>query len=80
MERKIKIKQAVKCGYIECPLGSVVDLSFPDSKLRRARVQGGGLLCPTLMASEGCGGLYIIFETESISEYVKDYLGVVDDI
>lgn len=30
------------------------------------------------MASEGCGGLYMIYETESISDYVKEYLGVVD--
>ena len=28
------------------------DLSFPGSKLRRGRVQGGGYICPTLMAGE----------------------------
>lgn len=38
----IKIKQATKKGYIECCNGGVADLSYPTSKLRRGRVQGGG--------------------------------------
>lgn len=46
----IKIKQATKQGYIECKNGGVADFSFPDSKLRRGRVQGNGDICPTLMA------------------------------
>lgn len=38
---KIKIKQATKQGYIECEDGGVFDASYPNSKLRRGRVQGG---------------------------------------
>lgn len=28
----------------------IADLSYPSSKLRRGRVQGGGNLCPTITA------------------------------
>lgn len=49
-DETIKIKQATKQGYIECKNGGVADFSFPDSKIRRGRVQGGGEICPTLMA------------------------------
>lgn len=48
----LKIQQATKKGYIECPIGGCFDWSFPTSKLRRGRVQGGGNVCPTLMAGE----------------------------
>lgn len=37
----IGIKQATKKGYAECVVGGVADFSYPDSKTRRARVQGG---------------------------------------
>lgn len=51
----VKIKQATKRGYIECKLGGVADLSFPDSKTRRGRVVEGGNICPTLQTeSEIC--------------------------
>ena len=53
----VKIRQATKTGYIECPIGGVADMSYPDSDLRRGRVQGNGQIAPTLMASEGCGGV-----------------------
>ena len=46
----VKIKQATKQGYIECEVGGVADLSYPDSKTRRGRVQGRGNVCPTLTA------------------------------
>lgn len=36
---KIRIKQATKKGYIECLVGGAVDLSYPNSKTRRGRVQ-----------------------------------------
>lgn len=48
---KIKIKQATKQGYIECKAGGVADFSYPESKLRRDRVQGGGDVSPTLTSS-----------------------------
>lgn len=50
----IKIKQATKQGFIECEVGGVADFSYPTSKLRRGRVQGGGQICPTITC-EGSG-------------------------
>lgn len=48
MDDKVGIRQATKKGYIECRIGGVADFSYPDSTLRRGRVQGGGDICPTL--------------------------------
>lgn len=48
----VKIKQATSQGYIECEVGGVADLSFPDSSTRRGRVQEKGQASPTLMAGE----------------------------
>ena len=39
---RIGIKQATQKGYIECCIPGVADLSYPTSRLRRGRVQGGG--------------------------------------
>lgn len=47
---KIAIKQATKKGYIECEIGGVVDMSYPNSKTRRGRVQEGGSVSPTITA------------------------------
>lgn len=44
----IRVKQATKQGYILCENGGVADLSYPNSKLRRGRVQGGGRYVPRL--------------------------------
>ena len=52
VDETVKIKQATKEGYIECKLGGVADLPYPDSKTRRGRVQDNGDTCPTLTASE----------------------------
>lgn len=49
-EDVIKIKQATKEGYIECKVGGVADLSYPESKTRRGRVQQGGDIYPALTA------------------------------
>lgn len=49
---KIAIRQATKKGYIECNVGGVADLSYPDSKTRRGRVQEDGYICPTITATE----------------------------
>lgn len=48
----VPIKQATKKGYIECEVGGVADLSYPDSKTRRGRVQDGGNTSPTITATE----------------------------
>lgn len=53
---KIAIRQATKKRYIECELGGVADLSYPESKTRRDRVQENGQICPTITVTEtgGC--------------------------
>lgn len=45
------IRQATKKGYIEIKEG-VFDWSYPNSKTRRGRVQGNGMICPTLTATK----------------------------
>lgn len=49
--KTLKIPQATKLGYIEVPEGGCFDGSYLGSKTRRGRVQGGGEICPTLMAN-----------------------------
>lgn len=46
--QKVCIRQATKQGYIECNVGGVADLSYPDSNTRRGRVIDDGTVCPTL--------------------------------
>ena len=63
MDREyVGIRQATQKGYIECEIGGVADFSYPTSKLRRGRVQGGGPVCPTLTSqSMGiCGIVKIV--------------------
>lgn len=49
MDRElVGIRQATHKGYIECEIGGVADFSYPTSKIRRGRVQGGGNICPTI--------------------------------
>lgn len=51
MSPNLKIPQAVKKGYIECPPRGVFDWAYPTSKFRRARVQDGGQICPAITCS-----------------------------
>lgn len=46
------VPQATKEGYAVVPEGGVFDASYPDSKTRRGRVQEGGTVSPTIMASQ----------------------------
>lgn len=62
----VKIKQATSKGYIECEVGGVADLSYPESKTRRGRVQEKGQVSPTLMAGE-----QDICRIETYSPYVN---------
>lgn len=49
MEKKsIKIRQATKDGFIDCEVGGVADLNYPESQTRRGRVIEKGKICPTL--------------------------------
>lgn len=59
---KVAIRQATK--NIECEIGGVADLSYPNSKTRRGRVQDGGNICPTLTATETD-----ICRIESVNEF-----------
>lgn len=45
-EKRIRIKQATRLGYIY--IGGLADLSYPNSKTRRGRVQDDGRICPTI--------------------------------
>lgn len=47
----VMVSQATKSGYIFCKWGGCFDMSYPDSKFRRGRVQGGGDICPALTTS-----------------------------
>ena len=49
----IGVRQATKTGYIKCAVPGCADLSYPTSKLRRGRVQGGGHVAPTITTSGG---------------------------
>lgn len=49
--KQILIPQATKKGYIEMEPGGVCDLTYPNSKTRRGRVQECGNICPTLTAA-----------------------------
>ena len=50
-QSKILIPQATKKGYIEMDLPGICDLSYPNSKTRRGRVQENGKISPTLTTS-----------------------------
>jgi hypothetical protein len=56
---KLRIPQATAMGYIEVPPRGIFDFSYPDSLYRRGRVQGGGKICPGLMAG---GGELMVYE------------------
>ena len=49
-DNMVLVRQATEQGYIECEVGGCADLSYPNSTVRRGRVQGGGQISPTLTA------------------------------
>ena len=80
----IGIKQAVAKGYIECSVPGCADLSYPTSRLRRGRVQGGGTISPTITTTTGVCKIMDINiatikkqeETHTIDEYLYKDFGV----
>ena len=50
-EDGVLVSQATKDGYAKCKWGGVVDISYPNSKTRRGRVEQNGDICPTLTTS-----------------------------
>ena len=67
----VQIKQATKQGYIECKIGGVADLSYPESKTRRGRVQDNGDTCPTITATE-TGVCYIEPSRTDSQKYIDN--------
>ena len=71
-EIKVAIKQATIDGFIECDVGGVVDVSYPQSNTRRGRVQGGGAICPTITASStGLCKIELWQDGEKVEQYVR---------
>ena len=54
----LRVRQAVSAGYVKAFPGDIMDLSYPNSKNRRARVQEG--VSPALTC--GCGSALYFFE------------------
>lgn len=69
----IGVKQATKDGIIYCKVPGVADLSYPTSKLRRGRVQGGGEISPTITTT---GGVCKIVEQPKVEDYLYKDFGV----
>lgn len=63
----IEVKQATKKGTIDCKIGGVADLSYPNSENRRGRVIDGGDTCPTL--TTGNQSLYILEDDKDDEVY-----------
>ena len=64
-QTSVKVKQATYQGYIECELGGVANLSYPNSLTRRGRVIENGKICPTLT-------------TESIPNVLEKFIYEID--
>ena len=47
----IRIPQAVERGYIECPVWGCFDWAYPNSRLRRGRVQEKGMVSPAVTSN-----------------------------
>lgn len=74
----IRISQATRSSFIEMYNGGVADLSYPTSKNRRGRVQGGGTISPTITSS--ASGIHKIdrkditnMDTITRNELIKRY-------
>lgn len=62
MRKTLRIPQATKQGWIEVEEGGCFDSSYPTSKHRRGRVQGGGRIVPTL--TSGSENYWILTDIE----------------
>lgn len=56
------VRQATAQGYLLCPEGGVFDAAYPNSKLRRARVQDNGTICGTIACNPNFYTWYV-YET-----------------
>ena len=71
MLKGIMIKQATKVGTVFWKKGGLADLSFPNSKTRRGRVQEGGDISPTILSGTNAICLLEVDETDHIKEKVR---------
>ena len=53
-QNKVLVRNATKLGYISCDPGTIIDLSFPNSKTRRARAIKDRS-CPTILTKYSLG-------------------------
>lgn len=74
LQEPIKIRQATAQGYIECPAGGGFDAAYPNSKLRRGRVQNNGDVVGAITAS---ADNHCVYEGVSILGYTRDDKGNV---
>ena len=74
LQKYVGIKQATEYGYEFCKVGGVADLSYPTSKYRRGRVQGGGAISPTITTS--CGVCKIMDEKMTVDDFLYKGFGV----
>lgn len=63
---KIGVKEATEIGYSILTIPGYVNLSYPSSKTRRGRVQGGGGISPTITTVEGV--------CKVVEAHIEDYL------
>lgn len=66
----LNIANATKTGYLFCKEKGVIDLSYPNSKLRRGRVQHTGDVSPTLTCNPD--GLYVVDEVRVKDNVLED--------
>ena len=76
MQKYVGIKQATKEGFIECEIPGAADLSYPTSRLRRGRVQGGGRKSPTITTTTGVCKIMSKEQLEEVipEKTIDDYL------
>lgn len=68
----ILVPQAVKAGWLEVLPGGLFDYSYPTSKNRRGRVQGGGRICPAIICGRGGTTAIYVIEWDEIDNERPD--------
>ncbi len=70
----VLVKTATKDGFSKLENGGVRDLSYPNSKSRRGRVQGGGSIAPTITAKSENGLRRIEWDEPTIEQRGHGYV------
>lgn len=79
-EFKLHVPQATRKGYVECPINGVFDWSYPNSKYRRGRVQGGGRIAPAF--AHTCMAHYLVTKqkTNKMNESKKQIIDTINNL